>query len=225
MYKGYINEHRVKKWVPTELPPNVRDSDWPYAVYDFDEDFSTFLKEVESIPEKFWIKHRSKDSQGGYGHEGWSAAVLNGIDHTKTEYHARYGFETFEEAGYNWTKVNDFTPQLTAFLKNLQWERFERVRIMRLDPQGYIMPHTDGNSRMFGPFNIAVNNPAGCEFVFKKYGLVPHQQGRGIFLDVGSEHCIYNNSNEYRYHIIVHGYVNNEILKAATKQTYEYYRP
>lgn len=222
MYKEYIQEFKVKQWQPSEIPTNVRDSDWPYAFYDFPNDFSIFKKEVENIPEEYWIEHRTGDTKAGYKHEGWSAAVLHGIDYTKTEYHSRYGFETFEDAKYNWTEVNRYTPSLSSFLKNLEWERFERVRIMRLAPQGYIMPHTDGNKRMFGPFNIAINNPEGCEFVFRDHGLVPHKAGRGIFLDVGNEHCVYNNSQDYRYHIIVHGHVNNKILQQAIKHTYGY---
>ena len=68
--------------------------------------------------------------------------------------------------------------------------------------------------------HIAINNPNGCNFVMKEYGLVPHQKGRGIFLDVGNEHCIYNNSDDYRYHIIVHGHLNSNLLSKSTQYTY-----
>jgi len=220
MYKEYIEKYKTEIWKPKSVPTNVNESDWPYSFIDFDQDFNKFLEEIKTIPDKYWISHRQNDTSSGYKHEGWSAAVLRGVDYTKTEYHSRYGFNTYEDANYNWTEVNDFTPTLTHFLKELKWNRFERVRIMRLAPQGFIMPHTDGNTRMFGPFNIAINNPDNCNFVMKKYGLVPHQKGRGIFLDVGNEHCIYNDSNDHRYHIIVHGHLNTNLLSKSTQYTY-----
>ena len=54
---------------------------------------------------------------------------------------------------------------------------------MKIEPGGYIMPHEDGEGRIFGPLNIAINNPQGCGFYFKDHGEVPFKQGRGMFLD------------------------------------------
>ena len=68
------------------------------------------------------------------------------------------------------------------------------------------MPHSDNKfERAFGPLNIAINNPDGCHFVFKEKGIVPFVAGTGLVLDVGNEHIVINNSNEVRYHVIVHG--------------------
>ena len=36
---------------------------------------------------------------------------------------------------------------------------FDRVRIMALDPNGYIESHNDYNKSKLGPTNIAINNP------------------------------------------------------------------
>ena len=58
------------------------------------------------------------------------------------------------------------------------------------------MPHEDGEGRIFGPLNIAINNPEGCEFYFKDHGKVPFQQGRGVFLNLGETHAVYNNSDK-----------------------------
>ena len=94
---------------------------------------------------------------------------------------------------------------------------------MKLEAGGYIMPHTDGKGRIFGPFNIAINNPDGCQFVFKNDGIVPFKQGRGAFLDLGREHCVWNNSNEDRYHLIVHGHINPELIEKSIRQTLSFY--
>ena len=83
---------------------------------------------------------------------------------------------------------------------------------MRLAPGGYIMPHTDGLGRIFSPLNIAINNPKGCYFVFKDKGIVPFEDGAGMVLDVGRKHIVINNSEETRYHVIVHGHYNNDFF-------------
>jgi hypothetical protein len=31
------------------------------------------------------------------------------------------------------------------------------------------MPHSDGEGRIFGPLNIAINNPEGCNFYFEEW--------------------------------------------------------
>lgn len=76
------------------------------------------------------------------------------------------------------------------------------------------MPHSDNKyQRAFSPLNIAINNPDKCHFVFKDKGIVPFGAGTGMVLDVGREHIVINNSNEPRYHIIVHGHYKQEFNK------------
>jgi hypothetical protein len=96
---------------------------------------------------------------------------------------------------------------------------------MKLAPGGYIMPHVDGPGRIFGPLNIAINNPAECGFYFKQWGRVPFKQGTGFFLDIGNEHIVWNNSNETRYHFIVHGSSGSNLYNYAKKQLLKKYEP
>ena len=85
------------------------------------------------------------------------------------------------------------------------------------------MPHVDGPGRIFGPLNIAINNPNGCEFYFRNWGRVSFKQGTGNFLDIGNEHIVWNNSNEDRYHFIVHGEATDYIYTYAFNQLKEDY--
>ena len=89
---------------------------------------------------------------------------------------------------------------------------------MRLAPGGYIMPHSDGEGRIFGPLNIAINNPEGCNFYFESWGKVPFKQGTGFFLDIGNVHAVYNNSDETRYHFIVHGDISKNLIQMSFNQ-------
>jgi hypothetical protein len=177
-----------------------------YYPIEFDFDSSDLLTECESVLD-LYIDHRAADKRGSYGHRGWQSLTLHGIDKHKTEHYVRYGFSSLEEAGYHWTDACDRLPKLTSFLKSLPYKVFDRVRIMRLAPGGYIMPHSDNKfERAFSPLNIAINNPDGCNFIFRDGGIVPFKPGTGMILDVGREHCVVNNSDQVRYHVIVHGH-------------------
>ena len=217
MIKEYFDNIKDKKWEPKSIPVNVfeSDCDWPYSVIDFDADFDKMLEEIRNLESTFFVKHRDKDKLNSYFHEGWNAVTLHGIDSSKTEHFDRYGFKTQEDANYHWTEVCEYLPTLTNFIKSLNYNQYDRVRIMKLKAGGFIMPHTDGKGRIFGPFNIAINNPEGCSFTFKDDGIVPFKKGRGVFLDLGREHAVWNNSNEDRYHVIVHGHINPKILNES----------
>ena len=157
-----------------------------------------------------FVGHRQKDKHLSYSHEGWSALTLHGLRADATENCDQYGLT---ERDYKWTDICEYFPTCVQFLKKLGYQSYERVRIMRLAPGGYIMPHSDGDGRVFGPLNIAINNPAGCNFYFEKWGKVPFKPGTGFFLDIGNVHAVYNNSDEPRYHFIVHGHINNKLIE------------
>ena len=185
------------------------------AYYPIKFGFNTdlLLTECQQV-DHLYFDHRSQDKKSGYGHHGWQSLTLHGIDKHKTEHYTKYGFNSLEEANYQWTEVCELVPNLHKFLSSLPYKLFDRVRIMRLAPGGYIMPHTDNKyQRAFSPLNIAINNPDGCYFVFKDKGIVPFVAGTGMILDVGREHIVVNHSNEPRYHIIVHGHYNKEFYK------------
>jgi len=188
------------------------DKDCAYYPIEFDFDQSLLLSECQAVDD-LYFNHRSQDKKKGYGHRGWQSLTLHGIGPHKTEHYTKYGFDSLEAAGYHWTEVCERVPNLQKFLSALPYRVFDRVRIMRLAPGGYIMPHTDGPGRIFSPLNIAINNPQGCDFVFKGAGLVPFRAGRGMILDVAREHVVINRSSEARYHVIVHGYYSEDFFK------------
>lgn len=189
------------------------DHDCCYYPIKFDFDADLLLKECLSVDDLFF-DHRSQDKTGSYGHRGWKSLTLHGIDKHKTEHFTKYGFTSLDEAKYHWTDICDKVPNLAEFLKSLPYNKFDRVRIMKLEAGGFIMPHSDNKyQRAFSPLNIAINNPEGCCFVFKDKGIVPFTPRLGMILDVGREHMVINQSNEARYHIIVHGHYSKKFYK------------
>jgi hypothetical protein len=216
--ENFSKESIDNQWFPTwPAPKNIFDSDWPYITVTFDANFKKMHQECLDNDHLF-VGHRQKDKHLSYNHEGWSAITLHGINSTSTENYEQYGFKSVDEANYHWTDVCDRFPSCVEFIKSLQYTKYDRVRIMKLSAGGYIMPHVDGPGRIFGALNIAINNPKDCNFYFKKWGIVPFEQGKGNFLDIGNEHIVWNRSSEDRYHFIVHGHVKNYVLNLAYSQ-------
>jgi len=217
--KIFVSENKKNAWRPDEVTPpkNLWESNWPWAPVD---PFPTWNQrrinqELERM-EPYFVSHRANDKIDSYSHEGWSALTLHGISKDKTENFDRYGFKTEEEANYVWIPETRECPYLVDLIKTLPFKIFGRVRIMKLAPCGYIMPHNDTPDggeyrRVFGPMNIALTQPVGCDFVMEGIGSLPFRPGKGFILDVGHNHCLINKSNKNRYHLIVHGEYNDKV--------------
>lgn len=154
--------------------------------------------------EKHYIPHRTHEP-----HAGWESLCLHGISSVHTEAPHVYGYPSSEDAPFKWTDVSEFCPQIKKFLnEQFDYKKFYRVRIMKLRPGGFIIPHKDSISESenhLGPINIALNNPKGCQFYMDGHGVLPFDQGTIMSLNLFNVHCVYNNSSEDRYHLIVHG--------------------
>ena len=208
------NKHHAWRPDPEAQPENLFESDWPWAPVDpFPNWNQRRVEEELQRVDSLFVPHRAKDKIHSYSHEGWSALTLHGISRDKTESHEQYNFKTEEEANYHWIE-NIPCPYIIDLIKTLPFKSFSRVRIMKVAPGGYIMPHNDtpdggDYKRLFGPMNIALTQPYGCEFVMEGVGLLPFRPGKGFILDIGHRHCIANKSNKNRYHVIIHGEYND----------------
>ena len=212
LLKFYNSNKDFNSPIHNSVIESQQDNECAYYPIKFNFDPKLLLDECRSV-DHLYFDHRSQDKKKGYGHQGWQSLTLHGIDKHKTEHYTKYGFDTLEEANYHWTDVCELVPNLHKFLSELPYKLFDRVRIMRLAPYGYIMPHSDGKGRIFSPLNIAINNPNNCHFVFKDKGIVPFKAGSGMIIDVGRDHIVINNSDEVRYHIIVHGHYTQDFFK------------
>jgi len=183
-----------------------RDSRIPFLPIDDwmqTEDWAGMHEEAKRLS-KHYIQHRSHES-----HKGWSSLVIHGLSSVHTESSHTYGF-TDENAPWRWTDVSDWCPLITNFIKTkVNYKKFFRVRIMKLAPGGWVIPHKDSLTQQenhIGPLNIALNHPDGCKFIMDGVGCLPWTQGRAITLNLFNVHAVYNDSNEDRYHMIVHGW-------------------
>lgn len=180
-----ITQRSALPWLPLRLPFGL-----PYAA---------MLDEARNLQECF-VPHRSLKE----ANVGWSSLCLHGLSSVHTGPHTRYGFE--QDAPYGWTDICKFCPVTYAFFRDtFGYQRYYRVRFMRLSPDGYILPHTDSTIDRLDAVNIALNNPPACDFVMADCGVVPFTDGTAMMLSLSRQHAVWNRSAEDRYHIIVHG--------------------
>lgn len=172
--------------------------------WESEQDWAGMYTEAKKLS-KHYVPHRTHES-----HKGWSSLVIHGISSVHTESSHSYGY-TDETAPWRWTDVSTLCPIISKFFRtHFDYTRYYRIRIMKLSPGGYVWPHRDSISEdenHIGPINIALNNPDECKFYMDNIGYLPWQAGRAIKLNLYNIHCVYNNSNEDRYHIIVHGHM------------------
>ncbi len=155
------------------------------------------LREAQALRECF-VPHRSYKEANA----GWYSLTIHGLSSVHTGPRDRYK----TDLPYRWTDICDFCPVTHAFFRDLfGYRRYYRVRFMLLEPNGYILPHRDADVDRLDAINIALNNPAGCDFVMEDRGIVPFVPGAAIMLSLSRQHIVWNQSSEDRYHIIVHG--------------------
>ena len=178
-------------------------------VLPFELPYKDMLKEAEALTSCF-VPHRD----GGYeDHWGWKSLCIRGLSSCHTASHDSYGFKNADgtsmkdvDVPYIWTDICKWAPKTYQFFRDtFAYKWMARVRFMLLEPGGYISPHRDTERHYMGPVNIALNNPNGCDFIMKDRGVVPFNDGTANKLCIGYEHIVYNNSDEPRFHIIVHG--------------------
>ena len=89
---------------------------------------------------------------------------------------------------WGWTDVADWCPTITDFFKNqFDYKKYFRIRIMKLAPGGWIVPHKDSLTQAenhIGPVNVAINHPEDCHFYMDNIGILPWEQGRAIKLNL-----------------------------------------
>lgn len=199
MLKRYLSHAPV---VPEFFP--AADFHWiqtqsklPWLKLDISVPVDMIYGEIQNLP-LCLSEHRDD-----YGeHQGWRSACIHGKSFADTR----------EDSYYNDNRIHCWTPEALIHMPNTveyfktQWPglRFRRIRLMLLEPGGYITLHKDSQSPGLSPINIAITQPNDCHFVMEKHGRIPFEKGRAFWLDVSNNHVVINDSVESRWHIIVH---------------------
>ena len=159
-----------------------------------------------------------------YRHSGWYSLPLYGLGDDKIKSWEAYGYTNGHNAAkdMHWTRWAEYCPVTTKWFKEVfPSEKYGRVRFMLLQAGGYIASHHDGDSRALEAINISLNNPAGCEWYWKDKTTVDFTEGNAVAVNISYEHEVRNESNEDRFHIIVHHYDSIPAWKELMQRSME----
>lgn len=211
-YQTKINKEATADWI-------LNNSSIPYLPLSLESvPYNEILTEAQAL-DHLYVLHRSNDSKG------WASLCIHGISSQHTDHYAvypEYTNLTNDQVPYNWTEIQDRCPVTVNFFKSIfPFDVYHRIRFMRLDPGGFILPHSDSPDLGLRAVNISLNNPDGCNFVFENIGTVPFSNTGSIFIVAnGYKHSVWNRSNETRYHIIVHGYATTHYYYDLISKSY-----
>ena len=180
------------------------DFDWirtnsglPWLQLDIPVPHQTILKEIANI-QSLLSTHRDD-----YGeHHGWKSFCIHGKSYDATREDEHYK----DLRPYIWTpEAIKLMPDTVKYFSE-QWFncKFNRLRVMLLEPGGYISLHADTDQSRLSAINIAITQPSNCNFVMEKHGIIPFEPGRAFWLDISNLHTVFNNSNDPRWHLIIH---------------------
>lgn len=190
------------------------DSELPWLKLNIEIPKDVILNEIQNIQHLF-VPHRED-----YGeHQGWESFCIHGRGYNLTREDEYY--DGIPE--YHWTQeAINFMPNTVKFFQS-QWpgSKFQRVRVMKLKPGGYVSIHTDGNYNKLSPINIAITQPDQCYFVMENFGVVPYYPGSAFWLNITNRHAVFNDSNQDRYHIIVHQDTKDPRFQELVKKSYD----
>jgi quercetin dioxygenase-like cupin family protein len=176
-------------------------SDSKYLKLDLEVSHEEIHKEVKALHEKF-IEYRGNDSVGWYS--------LPIIGKSSTEANSWQSYFESAAAAIPYMKLTDIAEQCPVtvnWLKNVYPSKmYARVRFMLLKAGGIIQFHKDTEHMILGATNIAITNPKGCAWHWRDGETLEFSPGDAYAMNIGYEHSIRNDSQEDRYHIIVHHY-------------------
>lgn len=163
------------------------------------------LAEAIALRSNFIAYHQGND----YRHVGWYSLPLYGLGDDKPLAWKGYGYSCAEDAikDMGWTTWAAKCPVTIDWLKNVfPSNQFGRVRFMLLEAGGHIAPHIDSDYRALEAVNVALSNPKDCIWRWGDGTSLIFAPGDANAVNISYEHAIYNNSNEDRYHLIIHHY-------------------
>lgn len=216
----FVSTNAHKTWSLPGIPSGLSEIDFTRWIFeqdtmgwlklDIEIDLETWRLESAEA-ERYYVDHRASENYAGMKHQGWKSCCVHGIEIQRTE-----ADESANRHLFHWTELADRVPTIRDFWKNIfPVEGYKRLRFMKLEPGGYIGIHNDLPT--YSPFtslrdlkvlensvavNVALTQPKGCDFVTENFGTVPWKSGDFYIINVTQDHCVVNNSNEPRIHMI-----------------------
>lgn len=172
-----------------------------YLKLDLDIPYKEMLEEAKSL-RKFFTPYRTEETN-----KGWHTLNIHGLGYDKGYALKHYGYTDPIEAisKMSFTEIADKAPATVDFLKNVYpSKRYGRVRFMLLEAGGIIDWHKDYDHSIVEAVNISLSNPQNCKWFWEDNTSVDFSPGNGYAMNLSFKHMIKNESDEDRYHLIIH---------------------
>jgi hypothetical protein len=167
-----------------------------------------------------------------YGIRHWHGLALRALDGDPAKAAVAPSPGTNQDQRYATTPVAGRCPQTMALLHDLlDWEQCRAVAFLALSPRSRIATHVDDpQHEVMRSLNVALNMPAGCEFVIDvepdgRPGpftrTVPFRPGVAMVVNVARQHHLVNDSDTVRIHVVARGPVRwpaRRVLELARAQ-------
>ena len=188
--------------------------------------YAEMLEEAKALRDRF-IPYRTMDD---YAHQGWHSLPIYGLQDRPLCWTAYEEYKTARDASndYDWTEESKLCPVTVDWLKNVfPSNKYGRVRFMLVEAGGWIAPHSDTDIPIVETVNVALSNHPDCVWHWGDGTELHYKPGDAYALNIAPVHEVRNNSNEDRYHIIVHHHDSTEawinMMKEAFKEQNETY--
>jgi Aspartyl/Asparaginyl beta-hydroxylase len=192
-------------------------SDAKYLKLNLQFDHLAMLEEAKNLKDRY-VRHRP----GSYQHNGWLSLCLHGLGEDKTESWKSYGYNNAIEAADAsfWTDAAKECPTIMNFIHNeFPSNSYARVRLMLLEANGNISMHTDTQYRILENISLVLSNPAGCVWTWEDGDTLFMEPGCAYAMNISYGHSVQNNSDEDRYHIILHRHDSTPEWKALMNES------
>jgi len=176
-------------------------SDAKHLILDIPVPYQEMLREAINLRHRF-TDHRPNENK----HKGWKSLTLYGLDENRHENWDIEGYSSALDAAkdFKWTSAAYDCPITLDFLLNtFPSKRYGRVRLMLVEPGGYIGFHSDTKHRILENINIPLSNPKNCIWHWRDGEKFFMEPGISYAVNISYEHSITNDSDEDRYHLIV----------------------
>lgn len=190
-----------------------------YLKLDIEFPHEEIFKEAEALRDKF-VEYRSS-----YKTHGWYSLPIIGKS-SKEPYAWDTYYKSAKEAApdMQWTDIANQCPVTKKWLEDVYPSNsYARVRFMLLEPGGFIEPHIDTEHSVLGAINVAITNPKECFWEWEDGETLTFNPGDSYAMNLSYKHSVRNNSNENRYHLIVHHYDSTDeylnLMETALRKT------
>jgi hypothetical protein len=215
MANKYVNyQYQLPEYNPTATFDWIqKDSGLPWLPLTLAVPHSTILTEIKNI-ESLLSTHREDYNE----HRGWKSFCIHGKSYDATREDEYYD----DTRPHTWTREAETMMPATVDYFRTQWpgSQYRRIRVMLLEPGGYIAVHRDSDTPGLTAINIAITQPDVCNFIMEKKGIVPFRPGSALWLDISNHHTVFNNSSQNRWHIIIHQSVNDQKFQDEVVKSY-----